>query len=146
MRSALRPTTAASPRLSSETSVAWLKARQARRAAVELRRRGAQVDEQRRLLGREVAELDEGRAQLGEEVVEQVEVGGEVLAPLGRRGRGVARLLDELDDVLAALGEAADDAVGVRVEVADDPVLAREDVERLAAADAAPERRGGSRR
>ena len=54
---------------------------------------------------REVLELGQGRLQLGEEVVEEVEVAREVVAALGR-GRGrVARLLDEVDDVLAALGE-----------------------------------------
>ena len=87
--------------------MAWLNAGRLRASVVELRRRGAQVGEQRRLLDGEVAELDQRRPQLGEEVVEEVEVRGEVVAALGRGRRGVARLLDELDDVLAALGELA---------------------------------------
>ena len=86
--------------------MARVEGRQVDRQAVEARRGGAQVGEQRRLLARQVVELGERRAQLGEEVVEDLEVAREVLAAREREISAVSRgLLDEADDVLAAVGE-----------------------------------------
>ncbi len=106
--------------------------RQVAREGRQARRGGAQIGGQRRALDGEVVELGHRRPELCQEVVEEGEVLRQVVAAgVGDRG-GVLRLLDEPDDVLAALGELADDPVRVRVEVADDRVLARQQLRDLA--------------
>ena len=83
-----------------------LERRQALGEAVQLRRRVAQVGEQRRLLAGRVVELGQRRPQLGDVVVEQVEPARDVLAAL-ERGRGdVLGLVDEVDDLLAVARRA----------------------------------------
>ena len=87
---------------------------QVEREPVEVGRGRAQVREQRRVGPGDLVELGERRLQLGEEVVEDLEVAREVVAARERGVGRVGRALDEVDDVLAALGQLADHPVGVR--------------------------------
>ena len=130
--SARRPMSEALPRASSETRVPSLNFGRLVDERVQLRGGGPEVHQQRGLLAGEVAELGHDRLQLEQEVVEQVEVLGELDAARGRDAGGVLGLVDEPDDVLAALGQAGEDRVGVRVQLGDDRVLAAEDLQHLA--------------
>ena len=110
LRRARSPTTEALPSVFSDLVAGALNVGQVPRELVQARggERGGRL-EQRRLLDGEVVELGHRRPQLGEEVVEQGEVLREVVAALGRGVGRARRLLDEADDVRAALVELADD-------------------------------------
>ncbi len=143
---ALADASAARPRLTEGVLRRAVEGRQAHGELVQLRSCASEVGEQRGRLARDVPELDHRRLELDEEVVEQVEVAREVVASLSRGRRGLAGVLDEGRDVLAAIGERADDLVGVHVQVADHGVLAAEEPQARRGGPRARARRGGSPR
>ena len=121
---ARRPTSPALPSVRSASSEARLNRGRLPESLARCGRRAAEVGEERRLGAGQAVELDEAGPQLGEEVVEQAEVRRDVVAARGRDRRRVLGLVDEVGDLVAALGELADRLARVLVQLADRGALA----------------------